>query len=129
MPDAHQVADQGPAEAGEAATLSEDLHRLIDQGKALGQAELAWQKARAAYAGRQAGGIALLALSVAALMFLALMALVLGAVIALAPALGAWGATAAVAGTLLVLALFAGLIAMLKAHSTARLVADPRDAR
>lgn len=117
-----------PPEDAEPATLSDDVHRLIDQGKALGQAELAWQKARAAYAGRQAGGIAVLALLAAALMFFALMALVVGAVIALGPALGAWGAMAAVAGTLLVVGLLAGLIAMLKARSTARLIAERRDA-
>ena len=122
------MADQVPAEAGDAATLSEDVHRLIDEGKALAAAKLTWQKARAAYAGRQAGGIALLALCATSLIFFALMALGLGAVIALGPALGAWGATAAVAGTLLILALIAGLVAMLKARSTARLIADQRDA-
>jgi uncharacterized membrane protein YqjE len=128
--DSHQSGSQqsGSQQAGDdaadQASLSDDLRRLVDQGKALGQAELAWQKARAAYAGRQAGFIVGLAALAAALATFALVALVLGALMALTPPLGPWGATAAVAGGLLLAALIAAGIAMLKLRRTARLIAD-----
>ena len=124
MNDAPELAD----EAADQATLSEDVRRLIDQGKALARAELAWQKARAAYAGRQAGGIALLGALAAALAFFALMAMVVGALIALGPVLGAWDAVAAVAGALFAAALIAAATALFKARRTARRLADRPDA-
>jgi uncharacterized membrane protein YqjE len=121
---AHQTGE----DAADQATLSEDVRRLIDHGKGLAEAELAWQKARASYAAGQAGVVALLGLLALALAFFALMALVVGALAALVPALGLWGATAAVAGTLVVAALIAAAIAMLKLRSTARLIADRKHA-
>lgn len=109
-------------------TLSEDLQRTLDDAKALLAAEIALQKARAAYAGKQAASIALLGLVALAFAFCALMALVFGTVLALVPLLTAWGATAAVAGALLLVAVVAGLTAAARARRTARVVADPRDA-
>ena len=91
MDNSHDPAWEEPA----AASLGDDLRRLVDQGKALGQAEFAWQKARAAYAGRQAGFIAALAALAAAFATFALVALVVGTLMALTPMLGAWVATAA----------------------------------
>ncbi len=127
MQDPVRFADEAAVAPEDGVSLSSEMHQLIDQGKALGSAELAWQKARAVYAGRQAGPIAVLGLFAAALAFFALMALVVGALIALAPVLGAWGATAAVAGALLLSALIMAGIAMAKVRSTARLLADRRD--
>ena len=106
------------------STLGDDLSQLIDDGRALASAELAWQKSRAAFAGKQAGGIALLAVLAAALAFCALMALIFGLVLALAPLLGAWGAMGAVAGGVLLAALIAGALAAFKAKRVARLIAD-----
>lgn len=117
-----------PAELEE-PTLGDDLRQLIDDGRALAAAELAWQKSRAAYAGKQAGGVALLGLLALALVFFALMALVFGAVLALAPLLTAWGATAAVVGALLLAALVAGGLAALRVRRIARLIADRKDER
>ncbi len=106
------------------ATLGEDLRELIDQGKVLAEAELAWQKSRAAFAGSQAGGIALLAALAMALAFFALMALTFGLVLALAPLLTAWGAMGAVAGGLLLAALFCGAAASLRVRRVVRLISD-----
>lgn len=110
-------------------TLGDDLRQLIDDGRALAEAELAWQKSRAAFAGSQAGGIAAFLLLAAALGFCALMALTFGLVLALAPLLTAWGATALVAGGLLVAALIAGAAAALRWRRTARLIADRKATR
>lgn len=117
--------DQAQDHTGE-ASLGEEIRDLIDSGKALAAAELAWQKARAAYAGRQAGAIAIFALLAAAFAFFALVALVVGLLFALTPLLGVWGAMAAVSGTLLGLALILAAIALARTRTTARLLADRR---
>ena len=108
----------------ERPTLEDDLRQLIDDGRALVEAELAWQKARAVFAGKQAGGIALFGLLALALAFFALMALVFGLVLALVPLLTAWGAMAAVTGGLLLAAALVGLLAALRARRMVRLIAD-----
>ena len=80
----------------ETRSLVDDLRQLLDDGRTFVEAELAYQSSRAKFAGRGIKSIALLGLLGAALAFFALMALVIGTVIALAPVLTAWGATAAV---------------------------------
>ena len=107
-------------------TLEDDLRQMIGDGRALLEAELAWQKARAAFVGKQAGGIALLGLLALALTFFALMAMVFGLVLALATTLGAWGAMAAAAGGLLLVAVLVGLMAAMRAKRTLRLISDRR---
>ena len=109
------------------ATLGDDLRQLIDDGRALAAAELAWQKSRAAYVGKQAGGIAMLGLLAASLAFCALMALIFGLVLALTPLLTAWGAMGAVVGGLLLAALICGSVVALRVRRVTRLIADRRD--
>jgi hypothetical protein len=125
------VADAGePApEPSDAPSLGDDLRQLTDDARALVEAELVWQKSRAVFAGKQAGGIAVLGLLAAALAFCALMALIFGMVLALVPLLTAWGATAAVSGGLLLAALLAGLLAALRARRMLRLIADRKPER
>jgi Putative Actinobacterial Holin-X, holin superfamily III len=106
------------------ATLGDDLRQLIDDGRALAAAELAWQKSRAAYAGKQAGGIAVLGLLAAALVFCALMALTFGLVLALTPLLSAWGAMGAVVAGLLLAALIAGGMAAGRWRRVASTIAE-----
>ena len=108
----------------ERPTLEDDVRQLVGDGRAFVEAELAWQKARAVFAGKQIGVIALLGLLALALAFFALMALVLGLVLALTPSLGGWGAMAAVTGGLLLTAALAGLLAALRARRMVRLIAD-----
>jgi uncharacterized membrane protein YqjE len=90
--------------------LTDDLRQLLDDGRRLAEAELAYQKSRALYVGSQAKGIALLVVLALSLAFFALMALTIGLVIGLAPTLGALGATAAVVGGLVLIALLCALI-------------------
>jgi hypothetical protein len=97
---------------------------MIGDARGWAEAELVWQKARALFAGKQIGVIALLGLLALALVFFALMALVLGLVLALTPLLGAWGAMAAATGGLLLAAALAGLLAALRAKRMVRLIAD-----
>jgi len=60
--------------------------------------------------------------------FFALMALVLGLVIALAPLLGPWGATGAVTGGLLLLALVSAALAALRFRALRRTLGDGGEA-
>ena len=108
----------------ERPTLEDDLRQLIGDARALAEAELAWQKARAAFAGKQIGVIALIGLLALALVFFALMALVFGLVLALASLLGAWGAMATVTGGLLLAAGLAALLAALRTRRMMRSIAD-----
>lgn len=87
-------------------SLADDLRQLIDDGRALADAEFAYQKRRAEFAGQGIKGVAILGALAAALVFFALMALTIGLVLALAPLLTPWGAAGAAFAGLL----FAGFI-------------------
>jgi len=76
----------------EPITLDVEWQRLIASGRAAFASEIAFQKARAALAGRLIGRIAGLGALALALVFFILMALVVGSLLALAPMIGAWGA-------------------------------------
>lgn len=112
------------ADEGEKITLTEDLRLLADEAKALAQAEFAFQKARAAYAGTAAKAIAGLLVVALVLVFFAVMAFVVGTVIALGPVLGLWGAMAAVTLALLAIAGFCAGIAMARIRLTKAVIAD-----
>lgn len=107
-------------------TLAEDLRLLAKDARALAEAELAFQKTRAAYAGAEVRGIVVLGAIAAALAFFALMAFVVGAVIALSPVLTPWGATAAVTLALLLAAALLGLTAKAKLGRMMKTVSDQR---
>lgn len=107
--------DQPGLVAGEAARhrhFEDDLRGLVDRGLAFLKAEAELQKARGAYAVGKIKWIALLGGLALILAFFALMALTVGLVIALTPLLGAVGATLAVFGGLVIVALLSALIAM-----------------
>ena len=99
-----------PVDAAE-RSLVDDVRELVADGRTLLEAELAYQKSRAALAGRtvksMAGWIAL-ALS---LLFFALMALVMGLLLTLAPLIGPFGATLLVVVALLISAGLSGWVA------------------
>ena len=111
MNDSDSSLEGAPDEARE-RSLEEDLRQLAEDARALAEAELAYQKSRAAFAGQEAKRIAILGAMAAVLVFFALMALTFGLVFALTPLLTAWGATAAVVGGLLLVAVLCGLIAV-----------------
>lgn len=124
-PSSQQLAP--PEDDAERVTLADDLRQLADEAKALAQAEFAFQKSRAAYAGAETRTISLLLLVGAVLVFFAVMALVTGSVIALGPLLGPWGATAAVTFALLVVAGICAGSARTRLARMKSVLADPRD--
>ncbi|HOB13953.1 MAG TPA: phage holin family protein [Novosphingobium sp.] len=99
-------------DAAERSLLS-DVQQLVEDGRTLLEAELAYQKSRALVAGQAAKSVAGWAALALALAFFALMALTLGLVLMLAPMIGPFAAT---------LAVFAGMLtaAALTAWTAAR---------
>jgi uncharacterized protein GlcG (DUF336 family) len=109
QPDPPLVKD-APTDAAD-RSLADDVRALVEDGRTLLEAELAYQKSRAALAGRTAKSMAgwiALALS---LVFFALMTLVMGLLLILAPLLGGLGATLVVVLGLLGAAGLSGWIA------------------
>ena len=98
-----------PSPSGAAErSLVDDVKQLAHDGRTLLEAELAYQKSRAAVAGQGAKGIAGWGGLALALVFFALMALVMGVLLALSATLGAWAATAVVVAALVLTAALAG---------------------
>ncbi|VWX52086.1 phage holin family protein [Novosphingobium sp. 9U] len=87
-------------------SLNEDLHQLAQDARTYAEAELQFQKSRAAFAASASKNIVIYAVAALVLVFFAVMALVVGLVIALAPIITAWGSTALVTLVLLGLAVF-----------------------
>lgn len=124
-----QPADHNVApltHGAEGLSLTQDLRQLAEEAKTLAQAELAFQKSRAAYAGSESKSISLLLLLAAVLVFFALMALVVGLVIALGTVIGAWGAMIVVT---LALLLIAGACALSAKSRLSRMMAILSDKR
>jgi hypothetical protein len=103
-------AELAPPDAAE-RSLSDDLTALFDDGKTYFEAELQYQKTRAAFAlteGRQGAVFGVVAVVV---LHLALVALVIGVLIALGSEIGPWGATAVVVGVLIIAGAIFGVLA------------------
>lgn len=114
--DAMQAVADDPLPSGDAigaepASLTDDLAALFDDGKTLLDAELQFQRTRAAFVFGKARVGAGFAVAAAAILHLALVALVVGAVIALTPVLGAWLATLVVVAVLTMIGLFLATLA------------------
>ncbi len=92
--------------------MGDDLTALVDDGKAYVEAELAFQKSRAAFAAHEIKAGAAFALVMLAFLHLALMGIVVGLIIALAPIVGAFGATAIMGGALLIMTGLFGWLAV-----------------
>lgn len=82
-------------------SLAEDVSALYEDGRTYVEAELAFQKSRAAYAGENTKQGIIFGLAAFAFLHLALIGLVVGLIFALAPIIGGFIATAVVVGTLL----------------------------
>jgi Flp pilus assembly protein TadB len=92
-------------------SLVDDVKALVDDGKTYLQAELQFQKSRAAFVADRGKSGAIYGIAAAAVLHLAMIALVVGLVLALAPLITAWGATAVVVAALLVIGVVLGLAA------------------
>lgn len=89
------------AEADALASLREDVAILIEDARTYAEAEVRFQKTRAALAGKATARAIVLLVLALVLLHIALIALAVGAVIALAPLVTVWGAIAIVVGVML----------------------------
>ena len=105
-------------------SLIDDLRQMLDDGRTLVEAELAYQKSRAAVAGAGAKGIVGWALLALALVFFTLMAVVVGALLILSAWLGPIKATGITVLALLGLTAAAALAARRRWERIAQLLAD-----
>ena len=123
MPDSSN--DAPLAEAGEdVRSLLGDVEALIDDGKTYLEAELSFQKTRAAFVADRAKSTVVLGSIAALLGFLALVGLTVGSIIALTPLLTAWGASAVVVAILLAAAALAARAASRKWSSLMRAIIE-----
>ena len=102
-----------PLSAEEAVkrSLVDDVRSLFEDGRTLVEAELAYQRSRAAAAGSGAKGIAGWGTLSLVLVFFALMALVIGVLFGLAGLIGIWLATAVTVAGVMAAAALCGLAA------------------
>ncbi len=82
--------------------LRDDVTALVEDARNYAEAEIAFQKTRAALAGKHGARALVMLVLALALLHLALIALAVGAVIALAPLVTIWGAIAIVVGVMLI---------------------------
>lgn len=99
--DAALRGDEPGDDAPAGPSLVDDVAALVSDGRNFVQAEVEFQKTRLAFAANRSKSALLYGLAALAFVHLALIALVVGLVIALAPHVTAWGATAIVTGLLL----------------------------
>lgn len=116
------VKDQ-PGDAAD-RSLVDDVRQLVTDGRTLLEAELAYQKSRAAVAGQGAKAVAAWGALALALVLFALMALTFGLVLGLASVVGPWWATLITVAVLLAGAALAGWIAARRWSVTARQLTD-----
>jgi uncharacterized membrane protein YqjE len=119
-PDAANAAPDETAKPGMIA----QLRGLYADGRELIDAEIGFQKARMAAAGRQVRAMAVLGIVGLVLVSCALIALVVGTMIALIPVLGAWGAMGATVAATLVLAIMCFWLAAGRIGKISALFAD-----
>lgn len=107
MSDIDEIAHAEPPvtdAAAEERSLIDDVEVLIEDGKTYLEAELNFQKTRAAFAGDRAKGVALYGLLGLMFAWMALIGLTIGLIFALTPSLGGWGATGVVVAAWLIIA-------------------------
>jgi len=110
-------------------SLVEELAALIDDGKTYAEAELAFQKGRAALAGKSIGIAAALVVVAIILLHIAFLALAVGLVMALAPLVTIWGAISIVVGGILLLVALLGYGAFSKAKLLGAVFASGDDGK
>lgn len=101
LPDDYDAADQGEPNYG--PSLIDDVMALMEDGKTYAEAEITYQKSRAAFTANRLKGAVVFGLGAFGVLHLALIAFAVGLVIALVPLVGPWAATAIVTLALVLL--------------------------
>lgn len=118
-----------PSTSAAERSLVDDVRQLVDDGKTLLEAELAYQKSRAALAGQGVKAVAGWGTLALALAFFALMALIMGLVLGLAQLVGPWWAMAIAFVAILGAAASCALVAARRWQAVARRISEDETAR
>ena len=97
---AEEPAATTEAEVGDLRSLRDDVEALIEDSKTYLEAEMIYQRTRAAFVAEEAKTAIVFGALGAAFAFIALVGLTVGLIFALIPWLTAWGASAVVVGAL-----------------------------
>lgn len=103
-------ADTAPPDSFD-ESITDEIAALIDDGRTYAEAELAFQKTRAAIAGKSVGFAAAYVVVAIITLHIAFLALAVGLVMALEPLVTIWGAIAIVVGGLLLATVLLGFAA------------------
>ena len=120
-------AGEVPADEPFEETLVEEIGALIGDGQTYAEAEFAFQKTRAKFAGKLIGLSAALLIVAIVLFHIAMLALAVGLVIALTPLVTIWGAILIVVGGLLLLVVVLALMAKSRASKVSVLFSSSKD--
>ena len=101
LPDDYEPQDDDEGSHG--SSLTDDVMALLEDGKTYAEAEVAYQKSRAAFTANRLKGAVAFGLGAFGVLHLALIALTVGLVIALMRLVGPWGATGIVTVVLVAL--------------------------
>ncbi|MCA0902318.1 phage holin family protein [Qipengyuania aquimaris] len=112
LPDEYEPEEEEAEALG--PSLADDVLALLEDGKTYAEAEMAYQKSRAGFAANRIKGAIAFGLGAFGVLHLALIAMTVGLVIALAPLVGPWIATAIV--TIALVALGIVFLSLLKAR-------------
>lgn len=91
--------------------MLDGIEALISDARTYVDAELSYQKSRAAFVGDKVKRTLGYGIAAVLIAFIGILALAIGLIIALAPLVTAWGATAIVAGVILIIAIWLALTA------------------
>ena len=108
-------------------SLMEEAGALIDNARTYAEAELGFQKTRAAFAGRLIGLSLGLVIVAIILLHIAFLALAVGLVLAFEPLVGIWGSIGIVFGGLMFFVGLLGWAALTRAQKLASLFASPKE--
>lgn len=122
-----QAALPPPVTEGEDLSLMEDVRLLVGEARTFAQAELAYQKTRAAFVGAETRSIAVLGIGAVVLVLFAVVALVLGLVIALGTLIGPWLAMIVVPVAVLVVAAIMAVSARTRVKRMMALLSSKED--
>lgn len=129
MADEHPALIPDPSTSDAERSLVDDVQQLVTDGKALLEAEIAYQKSRAAVASQGVKAVAGWGALALALVFFALMALIMGLVLGLAELVGPWWATLIAFAAILAAAGISALIAARRWQAVALRISDDEAAR
>lgn len=121
----HHAPQTTRADEEPLGSLFDDAYALYEDSRTYLEAEVAFQKSRAAYAAHESKSGLVFAMSAMAFLHLALLGLVVGMILALEPYLGAFGAMGATVGVLVVLGVLFALMARGRFNRISRAFQEP----